>query len=280
MPGQRPEQFVAPACWCGMSKLLAELQRLYFLPDQLTPAANGLVGDSVLEFDLVSPDATVRAMVINFAKAADWEALAKLYLALQHELDLPAPAVSVSGSKGYGLWFSLAEPVPLAQAQAFLAALRRNYLGDIPLANLELHPPVEQPAAAAPAQMQRVPALQLASGKWSAYIDPSLGSVFIDEPWLEIAPNIDQQAGILAGLESIKAADWQRALSLLQAPAEAVSQADPGIRRSRTRLNVGTHYSDPESFLLAVMNDASASPRQRIEAAKALLPYFAKGAPR
>ena len=39
-------------------------------------------------------------------------------------------------------------------------------------------------------------------------------------------------------------------------------------------LDVGGGYVDPKSFLLAVMNDPGAAAEHRIEAAKALLPYF------
>jgi hypothetical protein len=39
-------------------------------------------------------------------------------------------------------------------------------------------------------------------------------------------------------------------------------------------LNVGSNFSDPKSFLLAVMNDSSLSVDHRIEAAKVLMPYF------
>ncbi|NTV11175.1 MAG: terminase small subunit, partial [Zoogloea sp.] len=40
------------------------------------------------------------------------------------------------------------------------------------------------------------------------------------------------------------------------------------------RLDVAGHFDDPKGFLLAVMNDPSAGAGLRIEAAKALLPYF------
>ena len=58
--------------------------------------------------------------------------------------------------------------------------------------------------------------------------------------------------------------------------AEGLGEARrQGAPRRRSALNVGSGYRDPQSFLLAVMNDESASARQRIAAAKALLPYFA-----
>lgn len=289
-----------------MNKLLTELQRLYFLQDPqwhiqqaggapfctegaLTPeiVADSLAGEKNLVFNLVGADGLARAMVIKFNRPGDWERVANLYQAVQEELDLPAPAVSVSGRQGYRLWFSLAEPLPVAQVRRFLKALSAHYLADIPVADIEFLPGTDMPASTGQGLVQLVPAPNALTGKWSAFIDPSLGSMFIDEPGLEMAPALDKQAGILAGLESIKPVDFQRALEHLQrhdseqsasTQDKAPGQAPTASDCERPCLNVGKHYSDPKSFLLAVMNDASASPRHRIEAAKALLPYFVEGA--
>ena len=291
-----------------MNKLISELQRLYFLQDQqwhsqnlndggdlayaaegrLTPAivTKSLAGELTVALNLVSPAGMARAMVVSFARATDWEQVANLYQAVQDELDLPAPAVSVSGRKGYSLWFSLAEALPLAQIQAFLAALRLKYLADIPLAHLELQPDALAIKTLAPARHNT-------TGKWSAFIDPSMGSMFIVEPGLEMAPILDRQAGMLAGLKSIKTANFQRALSILQTPSEldgepALTLAEAAARLptkvSRppdladgyrySKLGEGNTYADPRDFLLAVMNDSSVGVKQRIKAAKALLPYF------
>ena len=291
-----------------MNKLISALQRLYFLQDQqshsqnlndggaiayaaegpLTPAivTKSLAGELTVGLNLVSPTGMARAMVVSFARATDWEQVANLYQAVQDELDLPAPAVSVSGRKGYSLWFSLAEALPLAQIQAFLAALRLKYLADIPLAHLELQPNALAIKTLAPTRHN-------ATGKWSAFIDPSMGSMFIVEPGLEMAPILDRQAGMLAGLKSIKTANFQRALSILQAPSEldgepALTLAEAAARLptkvSRppdladgyrySKLGEGNTYADPRDFLLAVMNDSSVGVKQRIKAAKALLPYF------
>ncbi len=291
-----------------MNKLISALQRLYFLQDQqwhsqnlndggdlayaaegpLTPAivTKSLAGELTVGLNLVSPAGMARVMVVSFARATDWEQVANLYQAVQDELDLPAPAVSVSGRKGYSLWFSLAEALPLAQIQAFLAALRLKYLADIPLAHLELQPNALAIKTLAPTRHN-------ATGKWSAFIDPSMGSMFIVEPGLEMAPILDRQAGMLAGLKSIKTANFQRALSILQAPSEldgepALTLAEAAARLptkvSRppdladgyrySKLGEGNTYADPRDFLLAVMNDSSVGVKQRIKAAKALLPYF------
>lgn len=260
-----------------MNKLMTQLQRLYFLPARAgeisDPANDGLL--------LVGPDGMARTMVVKFERPADWEQVARLYQALQDELDLPAPILSISGHQGYRLWLSLAEAVPVAQARRFLAALRRTYLAGIPDEKLEFLPAPGQPSSVAPAASELLPAQHEATGKWSAFIDPSLGAMFIDEPGLEMAPNMDRQAEILAGAKSIAAAEFQRALSQLETPvAPDAGPAEQGggqpaeAGRPHSPLNVGSHYSDPKSFLLAVMNDPSASAGQRIKAAKALLPYF------
>lgn len=296
-----------------MNRLIAELQRLYFLRDQpwrtrksgdgggpahsaegvATPeiVAQSLAGEASAVLDLVGANGRARAMAVDFARAADWEQAARLYRGVQEDLDLPAPAVSVSGSDGYRLWFSLAEPVPVAQASGFLHALHRQYLADIPLAHLQFHPDAGGPASTAERLLDLAPALHKATGKWSAFVDPALGSMFIEEPWLDMAPNLDKQADMLAGCASMQTGDLLRALDILQphaepagSPAERAARVpsegagQPGVQagRPRAKLDVGSHFSDPQSFLLAVMNDPSASAGQRIKAAKALLPYFGK----
>jgi hypothetical protein len=100
--------------------------------------------------------------------------------------------------------------------------------------------------------------------------------MFIDEPGLEIAPNLEAQADILAGFESIKAEDFQRALALLQSPETAPLPASQATTApaSNAGPDIGTDYKDPQSFLLAVMNSSSASLDQRIMAATALLAHL------
>lgn len=265
-----------------MNKLIQQLRRLYFLQEPSCPGhvdqalAQSPVGGNEVALDLVSPEGAVRAMVIGFERATDWELIAALHQGLQEDLELPLPAISVSASAGYQLWLSLAGDVPVAEAGLFLEALRRKYLAAIPLANLSLLPDAKRSAVAL------VPALHEASGKWSAFIDPSMGAMFVDEPGLDMAPNMDRQADMLAGLESAKVADFQRALAMLQDAAEADASllertalpSAPELGRLRSTLNVGNNFTDPKAFLLAVMNDPSATAGQRIKAARALLPYF------
>lgn len=105
-----------------MNTLIAELQRLYFLHDQqgysqnlaadgsptypsaatATPemVAKCLTGEASVALNLLDADGRVRTMAVGFAKATDWERAAKLYQGIQEDLDLPAPAVSVSGKDG------------------------------------------------------------------------------------------------------------------------------------------------------------------------------------
>ena len=235
-----------------MNRLNDELQRLYSLPE---PAAGG--------------DGTTRAMVLGFARAADWERVAAIYRNVQEELDLPAPAMSVSAKGGYRLWFSLAAPESVDSVRDFLSSLCRKYLADVPPALLE--------CASAPDLAALPPAPDAVSGKWSAFIEPSLGSVFVDEPGLEMAPNSDRQADLLASLRSIRREDFQGALVHLAPPAKAVSDVEERVRPqsgSGSGLNQAGAFTDPKSFLLAVMNDPAACVEHRIEAAKALLPYF------
>lgn len=240
-----------------MSKLDRELQRLGWPID-------GRPGSAA--------DGSTRCLAIDFARSADWPQAAALCQALADDLDLPALAVSVSGRAGYRLWLALAEPTPAAEAGRFLAALAGKYLAEVPAGHLRCHP-AAGPTATPGLAVEAVPALDAATGKWSAFIDPSLGEMFVAEAGLDMAPNFDRQADLLAGVQVIAAADFQRALTTLTAPeptAEATSAATP--RHAACR------YDDPHSFLLAVMNDPAASTADRIAAATALLPYFARSA--
>lgn len=220
-----------------------------------------------LHFDNGGPDDAVRLLVIEFLQAADWDAVATLFAAVQRELDLPAPAISVSASAGFRLWLPLAEAVSPNQAQVFLEGLRQRYLAEFPRQRLRLGREV---------QAEAVPAPDPNTDKWSAFIDPTMGSMFLAEPGLDMAPNRDRQADLLAGIRLIPASDFQRALaSLTEAPD---IQGEPAMTAagSQPGLALSQHFDDPQHFLLAVMNDPQARAEHRIAAAQALLPYFAK----
>lgn len=252
-----------------MTQLNGELHRLYCLPGQPAPTADA----DFRQIALVSEAGQVRALVLGVTRGSDWETVAGLYLSLVESLELPAPAVAVCAAGGYQVWLSLAEAVPLAQARAFLEGLRRRYLGAIPAARLQLWP-----GATAETQcIATLPCLDEDSGRWSAFIDPAMGSMFCDELGLDLAPNNARQADMLAGLRSVTAREWQRALAILGDGEEGAvppPPGDPSAAAGAAALGVGGGFTDPRSFLLAVMNDPTASGHDRVEAAKALLPYF------
>ena len=260
-----------------MSTLPAELNRLYLSHERNLQSVHGA------EPGLIASDGTVRAMVLELARPADWTLLSALWRGVQTDLELPAPAIAVSGIDAYQLWFSLAEPASVAQARAFLESLRLRYLSLVAPGRLMLMPAVD---ASMPGKIQHallVPALHQATGRWSAFVTPDLAAIFAEEPWLDLPPNPEAQANVLARLECIKPAVFHAILERLSpvvrpatAPMTSVadetecSQANQEIKASAAQGN----SLDPKGFLLGVMNDQTIELHLRIEAAKALLPYF------
>lgn len=229
-------------------RLATELRRLYLAPGAAGPAQPG-------------PGGQVRAMVLELARPAGWDALSRVWQGVQADLDLPAPGIAVSGVDGYELWFSLAQPLAATQAIAFLDLLCRRYLADIAPERLALLPRDGVSIAPPPAEAR--------PGRWSAFLAQDLAALFVEEPWLDLPPGPDQQAELLSRLASIKPAELDRALARLapaqaQQPASATASPAPGTGRAQ----------DPKAFLLDVMNDRAVALALRIDAAKALLPYF------
>ena len=196
-----------------MQKLISELTRLYLPAGALSQEAlaQHMLGQTTLAINLTTDDGLTRAMVIAFNKMGDseeaqhWSRLCAVANVLQAELGLPAPAVSVSGANGYCLWLSLEAAVPKAQAQKFLALLRKAYFPDMDLSPDTVSAPVELP-----------PCLHQNTGKWAAFIHPGMGASFADESGLEMAPPFAGQAAFLEGLHSISAAKFLHALNMLQ----------------------------------------------------------------
>lgn len=184
------------------------------------------------------------------------------------------------------MWFSLGEPVPVDQVQNFLRFLQQKYLSDLPPGHLTSWPALDGGLPPQLSALPLPPALDASSGKWSAFIEPGLGSMFIEEPGLEMAPNEDRQADLLADLRSIRRDEFLTALKSLAAQSgttdtssakkEEAQPAGAALVPPRTGLSPGGGFTDPKQFLLAVMNDPAACAEHRIEAAKALLPYFHK----
>jgi hypothetical protein len=214
-------------------------------------------------------------MVLELARPADWDQLSKVWRGVQTDLDLPAPAIAVTGSDGFELWFSLVEPVAVAEAQAFLQSLCARYLPDVAASRLRLMPTADAATSKQPSLAQLLPPRQQPTGYWSAFVAADLAPIFADTPWLDSAPGSDGQAGVLSPLASITRPAFDAALERLDArviatPPSAID-IPPALPAAAT-----THLA-PRQFLLQIMNNDSVALALRIEAAKALLPYFEPG---
>ncbi|KRC12289.1 hypothetical protein ASE11_02185 [Hydrogenophaga sp. Root209] len=238
-----------------MTRLDTEQQRLY--PD--------------------AADGHTRALVLGLARPADWTLLRAVWQGVQADLELPAPAIAVSGTDSYQLWFSLAQPVALEQAQRFLEQLRQRYLPDVARSRILMWPPSDVAVAGSVHRAPAVPALQEATGNWSAFVSPDLPAVFGEDPWLDMAPGQDAQAELLSRLKCIQPDEWTHALERL-IPAK-VPGAPPTRAPTQTTppAPTGDAPMEPRQFLMSVMNDASAPLALRIEAAKALLSQTPRG---
>lgn len=262
-----------------MNRLQTELNRLYLPNDRQSEGQDS----ATAAHHLINADGQVRAMVVEITQPTGWDGVAALWQGVQNELDLPAPAIAVSGSNAYQVWFSLSAPVSVTHAMDFLALLGLRYLGPIAPRHIRMMPTADAAAPQHARHASMVPALQTETGHWSAFVAPELASMFADEPWLDLPPNPDAQANLLSRLVSIKPADFRRAqeqLSLadVSAPRATLStstptadEADKIPGKGHAAAEVDT---DPKRFLLWVMNDPTAELCLRIEAAKALLPYF------
>nr|WP_315232414.1 hypothetical protein [uncultured Albidiferax sp.] len=259
-----------------MNRLQAELCRLYLLSHFTGEGANAE------ESALISHEGVVRAMVLELARPADWNGLSALWQGVQADLELPAPAIAVSGIDGFQLWFSLSDPVPAVEASNFIEFLRLRYLSNIARGRIDMWPSVDASSSGNFQNTKMVPAQIDETGQWSAFIAPDLAAVFSDERWIDVCPSADAQADILSRLVSIKAADFQMLLGRLHAAANsATSPAALAVTQrggSRSDLEpaavkLSENSLDPKRFLQDVMNDRTVELHLRIQAAQALLPY-------
>ena len=211
---------------------------------------------------LFSPgeDGRVRALVLALARPADWEVLGRVWTGVQQELGWPAPGIAVSGTDACQLWFSLADPLPPAQAHVLLERMRRRYLAEVPAHRVEL-----MPSADGERQVPRIPAV-LGEEAWSAYVAPDLAPVFAETPWLDVPPRAEGQAELLSRLRPISAAECAMLL-----PEVAVHASAPAASATAVAAAPAIAFTDPQAFLLQVMNDERVEMALRIEAAKALL---------
>lgn len=249
-----------------MNRLTTELQRLYLPPGQTALLPDAEPGDP----SLTDRAGQVRAMVVELLPPAGWNAAAALWQGVQG-IGLPAPAIAVSGH-GYQLWFSLAQAVSVAQAQAWLDRLRRHFLAEVELRHVRLLPATDPERPGKIRHADLVPARQ-ATGYWSAFVSPDLAVLFADEPWLDLPPGTEAQADLLARLGSINATDFRHAIEQLS-PRPPEPDVQPAASLVPDVTTAGSHCRDPRQFLLEVMNDPGVELQWRIEAAKALLPGF------
>ncbi|AOW13947.1 hypothetical protein LPB72_00840 [Hydrogenophaga crassostreae] len=240
-------------------RLSAEIQRLYRSPGAMNAPGEATLG-------LVDSDGRVRAMVVSLSGPADWSLLSAVWRGVQIDLELPAPAIAVNGLDAYELWFSLAVPVPQAQALAFLQGLRQRYLPDVKPHRVGLRPSHDGVASTAV-----IPAAQGDSGNWSAFVAPDLAAVFGDEPLLDLPPGEDAQAELLGRLKCIVPSAFEAALGQLPVAAHALAPDVSGPASVAHGPSVKARYEDPRLFLQDIMNDASVPVASRIEAARALL---------
>jgi hypothetical protein len=243
------------------TRLSQQIERLYRLPGAAPDAGLPLIG----------ADGRVRTMVVSLGRPGDWTALSAVWRGVQADLALPAPAIAVNGVDAYELWFSLAEPVALTEADAFLRALARRYVPAIPPHRLQLRPALDAQPGRGTTPM--IPAAQGTSGHWSAFVAPDLAAVFGDEPVLDLPPGEDAQADLLSRLSCIKPAEFANALAQLLPGDTHLERSLPSTAVSTAVLSpVGSYTGDdPRQFLLHVMKDPTVALALRIEAAKALL---------
>ena len=240
-----------------MNRLDTELERLFL---------GGLVfaPDDAQALPLLDVRERVRAMVFEVVQPAGWDALSEVWQGVQVELELPAPAIAVSGRDGLQLWFSLETAIPASQAHAFLEALRTRFLPHIDRQRVRLWPTLDTPARHA----ALVPALQADSGNWSAFVAPDLAAVFSETPWLDVEPGEEGQAALLRASQPIRPAAFDAALAGMRATALLASAPVAAPPATHPAMSP---EDDPRRFLLRVMNDESVALALRIEAAKALL---------
>lgn len=234
--------------------LYGELRRLY--------AGGGeLQGEGI---PALAADGSLHALLIRFLRPTDWPHVAALLEQLASVPTLPVPAVSVAAQGGYGVWLAFAEAQPADRVRRLTDALRRTCLADLPPAALDFLP------ATGVAHLPLVPAFDPVAERWSAFIDPGMGSMFVADPGLEMPPAPGRQAEMLAALAAIPTRVFGELLAHCEAASGVSAQpGDPSAGRVEARMD--TQHADPVSFLLAAMNDTSLPVGERIRAAAALL---------
>lgn len=167
------------------------------------------------------------------------------------EDDLPIPLVSIGPSHGFTLWVVQKNPISTTEAIELVDGLRNRYLSLLRQESVMLHT----------GQVDCVP--QSVDGqRWSAFIDPTMISMFMDEPWLAFPPNLDQQAQLVSRVQPVAGDALRRVL--FKDKTGFVEIASTSDKSPQEQIS-------PKDFLLGVMNNASLPMADRIAAASALL---------
>ncbi|MDT7516889.1 hypothetical protein [Rhodoferax mekongensis] len=230
---------------------------------------------------LINELGMVRALVVEVTVPLGWKALSQVWYGVQTDFGLPAPAIAVSGTDAIQLWFSLANDIDSTTAERFFTALKLRYLPGIPPSQLRLFPMSDASSVLGEKHTELVPSDRLGTGHWSAFISADLAAIFDVEPWLDMPPNMDQQADILSKLEPIKPDKLLTVLAAIDSRTEREVEGTAGpstdMGSASDEMNDGESPEiasmSPQEFLLQVMRDTRLPLQHRIEAAKALLPY-------
>jgi len=230
---------------------------------------------------LINESGLVRALVVEVIVPLGWKALSKAWYGVQTDFGLPAPAIAVSGTDAIQLWFSMANDIDSTTAERFFTALKLRYLSATPSSQLRLFPVRNVFSVLGHKHADMVPADRDSTGHWSAFISADLAAIFDVEPWLDIPPNLDQQADILSKLQSINPDQLSAVLGALdiKTEREVEETAGPSAGMGSASDEMNDRESpeiasmSPQEFLLQVMRDMRLPLQHRIEAAKALLPY-------
>ena len=249
-----------------MNLLHKQWQRLYLMPSSAEPCGHAAKAPTHIPVT-----AQVRTMVLSAKGPAAWKHLAPVWQGIQTDLCMPAPAVAVNGADSMQLWFSVAEPVDRHEAAAFLTHLRASYLGKQEPQGIWQWPSAHTDQQMTDSVLELVPALQTGTQFWSAYVAPDLASIFADEPWLDVPPNPQAQADILARMGSIAVADLRRCHPLVMPPTLAHDQHNNHVQPLPVGSDTPDGNSEARQFLLDAMRNTNLSMALRIKAAKALL---------
>lgn len=210
--------------------------------------------------DAEAPGVQRHTLTLVFRHSTDWSHLAAICQGMIDDLEWPSPIISVAGRDGYCLWLPLAEPLAEIEGRALLAGLCRHYCPTLKASRFDI----------LPAHIDPVPQQQDEAGGWSAFIDPGMGEMFKEGGGLEMPPNPERQADLLASARALLPAEIARAFAQL-APASAAPEDNAVVSMCNPQLAA---QDNPHDFLLAVMNDPAVPLAQRMAAARDLLPYF------